>query len=249
MNIVVDFGNTAIKVGHVENQQVSRVFVFDSAQPKMDDFFSLFEKAKPEKVCFLSVSQIHPQIKSFLFDSDFQVIEFSHETTLPFSVNYKPVESLGIDRLAGVVGARSLYPGKDLLVVQSGTCITYDVYFEKQGYIGGAISPGVDIRNKAMNTFTFQLPLVTTDKNEEFSLIADNTTHALQSGIFNGALFEIQGFIEQITQISKDVHVVFSGGNMIYFVNKIKSKIFANSNLTLTGLTEIIRLNEQNKNN
>jgi type III pantothenate kinase len=249
MNIVADFGNTAIKIGLVDNQTVSKVFVFDSVQPKIDEIFSLFEKSKPEKVCFLSVSKIHPQIKSFLFGSDFQVIEFSHETSLPFSVNYNPAASLGIDRLAGVVGARALYPGKDLLVVQSGTCITYDVYFEKQGYIGGAISPGVDIRNKAMNTFTFQLPLVTTDKKQECSLIANNTTDALLSGIFNGALFEIQGFIDAITQISKDVHVVFSGGNMIYFVNKIKSKIFANSNLTLTGLTEIIRLNEQNKNN
>jgi type III pantothenate kinase len=99
-----------------------------------------------------------------------------------------------------------------------------------------------------MNTFTHQLPLVNTEPIETTETIAQNTNGSLLSGILNGALFEIEGFIEAARKQSKKLNVILSGGNTLYFVKKIKSQIFANSNITLTGLKEIIKLNEQTKN-
>ncbi len=170
---------------------------------------------------------------------------FTHRSRLPFPVHYKTIETLGHDRLAGVAGAYSLFPGKNLLVIQAGTCITYDFFMTGKGYCGGAISPGTNIRNRAMHTFTHQLPLINDDSIDTPEIIGNSTVNSLLSGIFNGALFEIQGFIDYALKLSENMVVVFSGGNMAYFVERIKkNQIFANSNLTLIGLTEIQKINE-----
>lgn len=245
MNIVADFGNTSVKLGLVEDQKIKEVFRFDSGKIDLDTFFSVVTNAKPEIICYLGVSHIEENIIDFFHRISGKVICFNHSVKLPFKISYRPVESLGIDRLAGVVGARALFPESDFLVIQAGTCITYDLYFQRSGYSGGAISPGTGIRNKAMNTFTYQLPLVETDQKDDIEVIADHTKGSLLSGIYNGSLFEMQGFIDYAQQLSENMKVILSGGDMIFFVKKIKSQIFANSNLTLTGLIEIIKLNEE----
>jgi type III pantothenate kinase len=246
MNLVVDFGNTSVKVGIVENQCLKEVVRFDTHHINMSKLRSLIRSVSPEIICYLTVTHIDHEIIDVFNNFCEKIIQFDHSFPLPFHIEYFPKSSLGIDRLAGVIGARALYPASDVLVIQSGTCITYDLYVEKSGYIGGAIAPGIGIRNKAMHTFTYQLPMVTLENIEHCDVIAHTTEDSLRSGILNGALFEIEGYIRHAEQFSNELKVIFSGGDMIYFVKKIKSQIFAHSNLTLTGLSEIIQMNEHN---
>ncbi len=245
MNIVADFGNTSVKLGLVENNSIKEVFRFDSHHIDFEKFKSVIDDADPEIICYLSVIHIDNRMIDWLHQTGGKVIHFTHSMPLPFDVLYHPVSSLGIDRLAGVVGARTMFPESDLLIIQAGTCITYDLYFAGKGYIGGAISPGLGIRNKALHAFTYQLPLIEADSDGNAEIIANNTNGSLLSGIYNGSLFEIRGFIDYAHQLSDNLKIIMSGGDMIYFVKKIKSLIFANPNLTLSGLIEIIKLNEE----
>jgi len=246
MDIVIDFGNTSVKVGLVLKNSSRMIARFDTGNIDLNKFFSFVKHPRLKNICYLAVTEIESEIIQFFDTCGANVIRLTHATPLPFKVLYNPPESLGLDRLAGVVGGRALYPDSNLLIVQAGTCITYDVYLKDKGYIGGAISPGLGIRNRAMNTFTYQLPLVSTDFTDDTEIVSDNTTGSLRSGIFNGAIFEICGFIDRIEQLYGDVNVIISGGDMRNIVNRIKkNRIFANSNITLSGLSEIIKLNEQ----
>jgi type III pantothenate kinase len=245
MDIVVDFGNTSVKLGIVESDQIKEVVRFDSQHIDLKKFEDVFVLHKPERICFLTVTAIEKEIIDIFHRYATTVIQFSHSISLPFAVHYHPPTSLGLDRLAGIVGARALFPETDLLVIQAGTCITYDFYFTDKGFVGGAISPGTRIRNKALNTFTYQLPFVDEPQSDYPDIIADHTIGSIQSGIYNGAYFEMIGFIEFAERQSKRLKVIISGGDMSYFVNKIKkNRIFANPNLTLLGLNVIIKLNE-----
>lgn len=244
MNLVIDFGNTFVKVGIEDNKKITNVEKFETHNLDIHSFQSLIQKVRPEIICYLAVSKIEKEVLQIIHQSFARVIHFTHDVALPFKINYNPLQSLGIDRLAGVIGARSIYPNENFLLIQAGTCITYDLYSERDGYLGGAIAPGIHIRNLAMNTFTYQLPLVSLDPDENCEVIATSTNGSLKSGILNAALFEIEGFISHAREILPKFKVILSGGDMIYFVKKIKSQIFAHSNLTLIGLTEIIRFNE-----
>jgi type III pantothenate kinase len=246
MDVVIDFGNTTVKIGVIQKNSPMIVTRIENKSIDLNTFFANVNLPGVENICYLSVTEIEPEIMKFFDTCDASVIRFTHATPLPFKVLYNPPESLGLDRLAGVVGGRAIFPESNLLIIQAGTCITYDVYLKEKGYIGGAISPGLGIRNRAMNTFTYQLPLISTDFTDDAEVVSDNTTGSLRSGIFNGAIFEICGFIDRIEQLYGEVNVIVSGGDMINIVNRIKkNRIFANSNITLSGLSEIIKLNEQ----
>jgi len=247
MNIVIDFGNTRAKVGIIENQGLKKVVHYETGQINTEDFISHLRSLSPSAICYLNVRPVESEILDYFSACKSQIIHFDHTFKLPFSVHYEAPEKLGIDRLAGVVGGHSLFPENDFLVIQSGTCITYDLFLKDKGYMGGAISPGVHIRNKSMNTFTHQLPLVDTESVECTEIIAKNTNDSLLSGILNGTLFEMEGFIEAAHKQSGNLNIILSGGNTLYFAKKIKRQIFANSNITLIGLKEIIKFNEQTK--
>lgn len=247
MNIVIDFGNSRAKAGIVDNQEITEIHHFSNEQNTSSGLVSLITKVNPHTIAYLNVKPVPDKLLHCFSQCGAVILSFHHKTPLPFKILYSTPETLGVDRLAGVLGGYSLFPDKDFLVIQSGTCITYDLYFKNKGYVGGAISPGLDIRNRAMNSFTHQLPLVNTENIEYTEIIAGNTNDALMSGILNGALFEIEGFIREAEKQSENLNVILSGGNTLYFAKKIKSQIFANSNITLTGLKEIIKLNEQTK--
>ncbi len=247
MDIVIDFGNSRTKAGIVNNQKITDVFHFVNEQDISKEVESLITSVKPNTIAYLNVKPVPEELIHYFSQCGAVILSLHHKMPLPFKIHYRTPETLGVDRLAGVLGGYSMFPDNDFLVIQSGTCITYDLYLRGKGYMGGAISPGPDIRNRAMNSFTHQLPLVTTENIEHSEIIAENTNNALISGILNGALFEIEGFIKEAEKQSENLNVILSGGNTLYFAKKIKSQIFANSNITLTGLKEIIKLNEQTK--
>ena len=164
-----------------------------------------------------------------------------HETSLPITSQYATPHTLGVDRIASVAGANFLYPGKNCLVIDLGTCITYDLIDQSGVHHGGGISPGLEMRLKAMHKFTSKLPLISMKGKPD--LIGKTTKECMQSGALNGTIAELEGIIWRYRQLFKDLVIIFCGGGAIFFESKIKDDIFALPNLVLTGLNHILRFN------
>lgn len=242
MNLTIDFGNTLTKIGIFDNETLTDVIKHKTSELNFEIFEKILLKHNIENICFLKVAAVSEQILQFLYSLGKNVIYFDHSVNIPFETLYKPKQQLGLDRLAGVIGANYLYPNQNLLVIQLGTCITYDVYEKNIGHIGGAISPGIFIRNNGLATFTHQLKKIEINTMHH-PLIGTNTEEALNSGILNCTIFEIETFINTVSEQYENILTILSGGDIIYFANKIKNKIFANQNITLIGLHKIISLN------
>ena len=157
---------------------------------------------------------------------------------------YETPETLGKDRLAAVVGASFLKPGKDILVIDAGTAITYDFINSKKQYLGGNIAPGINLRLRSLHEFTQRLPLV--QVNSESPLLGVDTNSALVSGALYGIVFEIDGYISTLKIKYPQLSVFLTGGSTFYFDTKLKSPIFAEKNLVLIGLNRILQYNVQN---
>ena len=169
-------------------------------------------------------------------------ILLNYKTKIPIVNAYKTPRTLGLDRLAGAVGAHSLYPKKNILILDLGTCIKYD-YIDKGGiYHGGNIAPGLNMRIESMHHFTSKLPLVKKKFNE--NIIGNSTISALQNGAVWGIKCEIEGFISYLTQKKQKFSTILTGGDAQYFGEIIDSKIFVVPNLVMIGLNEILLLNQ-----
>ena len=184
-----------------------------------------------------SVREYDREVKNFL-NKNYHFIELSSNTELPVSINYKTPETLGNDRIAGVCGASALFRGINILVIDAGTCITYDFIDKDKNYFGGGISPGIDIRFRALNTFTGNLPLV--NRTDNFDLIGDSTEGSIRSGVLNGVIAEIEGVIKRYKDRFGQLKIIFTGGDTIFFDKRLKNDIFALPNLVLVGLNEIL---------
>jgi type III pantothenate kinase len=185
-----------------------------------------------------SVSVVPETLKKAINDAVKKFILLDHETSLPIENCYETKETLGKDRLAAVVGGNFLYPNTNLLVVDAGTAITYDI-MDKQGqYLGGNISAGLQMRFKALNYFTNQLPLL--DPVDHIPLFGRNTKEAILVGVQNGLLFEVDSTIEHYRGPYPGLKVLLTGGDAKFFENKLKSIIFVVSNLVMIGLNRIL---------
>ena len=231
MNLVIDFGNTRIKTA-----------LFDSTRLYEERvFFSLEElRSQPFEYNQLMISNVSysEDVLKGIFP---QAMFMSRHLKVPFHIDYDTPETLGVDRLALTSGAVSLYEGVDLLVIDLGTCITYDFVEKGEVYKGGAISAGAKLRAKAMHNFTLNLPLV--DSLESCDLIGNSTLKSIMSGIIYGITFEIQGFITDYRKKYPKIKVILSGGDAEFFESKIKESIFVIPNLALLGLNKILQEN------
>ncbi len=192
------------------------------------------------------VSSVRKKIPKNIFDIKHKVDKFivlCHKTKLPIKINYKTPDTLGMDRIAAAIGAKKMFPEDNCIVIDAGTCITYDFIDKKNVYQGGNIAPGISMRAKAMNRFTDNLPLVGIEYNED--PLGKSTEEALQNGSLRGTFWEISTFIQLILDKFGDTKVILTGGDAKYFVNHFNFKIFANPNLILVGLNEIIKKYEQ----
>jgi len=160
-------------------------------------------------------------------------------TPVPLKNKYHTPATLGYDRLAGAVGASKLFPGKDALVVDMGTCINYECVTAAGEYLGGAISPGMRMRFRALHEFTGKLPLIN-DHFQPESFVGQDTTTSLLSGVMNGILQEVDGVIAQYRLRYNDLQVILTGGDADYFGKYLKNQIFAQPDLVLLGLLEIL---------
>jgi len=232
-NICIDIGNTKIKGG---------IFEKDKLVKTTDDVKALIKAIEAYKPVNCIVSSVRKQLPKSIRSIENKFDNFiilSHKTKLPISIDYKTPETLGRDRIAAAVGANALFPGKNCIVIDAGTCITYDFVDKNNVFRGGNISPGMHMRINAMHEYTSNLPKVDLVINED--ILGKSTEEALQNGAVRGTFLEISSFIQLIFDKYGTSNVIFTGGDAKYFVNNFKSAIFANQNLVLVGLNEILK--------
>jgi type III pantothenate kinase len=233
MNIVIDDGNTRSKLGTFVNHSALEVTIPSSEQ----ELRNFLNRDTYENAIVSSVRGRSDEILSWISASGTK-LTLTSNTRLPFRVNYKTPETLGVDRLAAASGAISMFPGRNCLVIDAGTCITYEFINSELEYLGGAISPGVRMRFEAMHKFTAKLPLVSASSAPD--LIGRSTEECLQSGVVNGITEEIRGIIARYSKEAPDVQVILCGGDLGFFENIDKRSIFVAPNLVLTGLRAIL---------
>ena len=192
-----------------------------------------------------SVKPVDEELLQFLSRNFDLFIELNHLTELPIENLYETPETLGKDRIAAAVGANELFPDQNILVIDAGTAITYDLVSEKNQFVGGNISPGLQMRYKALNQFTGKLPLVS--YSDDVQPIGKNTTDAIRAGVQNGILYEIGRTIELFNTNYQNLQIVMTGGDSIFFDKKLNYSIFVHFNITLIGLNRILEHNAKKK--
>jgi type III pantothenate kinase len=235
MNLIIDFGNSSAKVGIFEQDRMVEKHVLDETELKV-----FLQNFSAENCIISSVSTDVSVIKSYIGRIN-NILVLDHTLPLPLTNHYSTPSTLGVDRLAAVCGAVALHRNADCLVIDAGTCITYDIVDSEKNYWGGAISPGLKMRFQAMHTFTKRLPLVTPVNDPK--LIGDSTETCLQSGAILGLTEEINGIIRKYEEKFHDLKVILCGGDARFFENKLKGSIFAVPELVLSGLNSILIYN------
>ena len=238
MNLIIDQGNTNVKAAVFEQNKIKEVLTCASLEDK--NFIAFISKYEIKKGIFSSVQK--EELAQLL--KKYNLFTLSHTTPLPLKIIYKTPKTLGLDRVAAAVGAISLFPNTNVLTIDMGTCITYDFINAAQNYLGGGISPGFEMRFKALANYTGKLPLVQF-KKEQLKLIGDTTESSIISGIYNGVRCEINGIIQQYVQQYSDLNVVVTGGDVNRFDLEPKNRIFADEFLVLKGLSEILNYNDK----
>ncbi len=241
MNLIIDIGNTLTKVAVFQNDGLLYRCSFER-ELFLEKIEKIFQDYPETKAAILS-----SVVKSTKKEEDFlkkhiSLCVLSPDLKLPFSNAYATPETLGKDRIALIAGAVKKYPKKNVLVVDAGTCVTYDLKTGNETYLGGAISPGLDMRFKAMHKFTGKLPLV--KRTEDVKSVGNSTESSLQSGGINGLAYEIDTFIERYSIEYKYLTVILTGGDMQFLCKQLKNSIFANPILLLEGLNYILEFNK-----
>lgn len=241
MNLVIDLGNTRAKVALFKDRTLFQQFLFDT-RFSLNDLQKIAKENPEIKSAILSSVVNHSKEISNYLSNHTHYIPFDTNTKLPISNKYKTPETLGKDRLAGVIGAWSLFKKHHVLVIDAGTCIKTDILTATKEYLGGSISPGINMRLKALNYYTDKLPIVSPDKNYH-SLTGTNTEESILSGVQKGVLFELNGFINKYSEQYPNLKVVLTGGDSTFFELELKNHIFACPELVLIGLNEILLFN------
>jgi type III pantothenate kinase len=238
MNLTIDIGNSYIKM-----------IVFDDTMPvyrklsKKISIALLRKTVSHFNIMHTMISSVvkvdKPLLKSLAALPGFRML--NEKTALPVTNLYKTPATLGNDRLANAVAGAFLMPGKNVLIIDAGTCIKYDFVNSDAEYVGGSISPGLAMRFKAMHDYTGRLPLV---KEVDAKILTGNTTStALQTGVFIGTTEEIKGFIQRYKMKYHSLKVILTGGDAHHFAGELNLSIFAAADLVNIGLNEIIRYN------
>lgn len=245
MNTVIDVGNTRVKVGFYEKHKLKEADAFP-LQP-WQHFYNYFSTRNIENCIVSSTVEIPAHILQYLKSKAAQFIYLDETTPLPIKNIYKTKNTLGKDRIALAVGAAHIYPGKNILVVNAGTCVTYNLISSEAEFIGGAISPGLHMRLQAMHTFTAQLPQPEIEREKDVKLVGNTTDESLLSGAVNGLLFEVEGYISAISKTNIPLEVILSGGDSRYVAERLERSlnktITTEPHLALSGLNQILHFN------
>ena len=243
MLLTIDVGNSRIKVAVFEHNKQLDFFNFKTNEA-LKNFENIFQKhSNIQKIILSSVGKLENDVVDFI-QNRFPTEIITHKSKFPFTNLYATPETLGIDRMVLAAGATLMFPHQNRLIIDAGTCITYDFVNANDFYLGGAISPGINIRYKSLNDYTSKLPLLGID--EDFKMIGDSTKSAIHSGVINGVIFEIEGFISQYSLKNQDLTIILTGGDANFLAKRLKSTIFANSNFLLECLNLLSLYTHQN---
>jgi type III pantothenate kinase len=236
LKLIIDIGNTRIKAAVFEQKELHASFAFNTVEELLDG-----ELIQKYSVSACIIATVVNDLDSFIdvLKAQTRVLLFTSDTKIPLKNLYRSASTLGSDRLASAIGGNSLAPDQNILVVDCGTCIKYNFVNASNEYIGGGISPGLQMRFKALNTFTSRLPFLEIDKSFD-SLTGSNTTESILSGVQFGAVNEVDSFITQYQQRFNNLKVFLTGGDTEFFAKRLKNCIFADQFLILKGLNHIL---------
>ena len=243
MNLIIDQGNSFTKTGIFSGEELVYTAIFKRLEEK--DLESFFELYPVSAAIWSSVANPEYGVIGYLKKKLEKFVLLDENTPLPIENLYKTPETLGKDRIAACVGANYFKPNANLLVIDTGTAVTYDVLNVKNQYVGGNISPGLEMRKKALHTFTQKLPLI--EIKDSAPMLGTTTDEAILAGIVNGLIYEMEGYISSFSSVYPDLSVFLTGGDTFYFEKKLKSSIFASQNLLLVGLNRILNFKCQKK--
>ncbi|UJH66295.1 type III pantothenate kinase [Allomuricauda sp. SCSIO 65647] len=241
MNLVIDIGNTLMKYAVFDRGEM---VLFKTSEPSL--FLSKIKKIfkNHPKIGHALISSVGKpaQKEAKILTLFCKVQQLSPRTKVPYKNCYATPNSLGVDRMALATAAFYQNPKGNTLVIDAGTCVTYDMVNEFGEYLGGAISPGLKMRYRAMNEHTFGLPLL--DPQEVLDFIGNSTETSMHSGVVNGMVQEIDGIIDQYRKRFQHLTVILTGGDAQFFAKSLKNTIFANSKFLLEGLNHLLEYNK-----
>ena len=240
MNLIIDIGNTSTKLAVFQRDKVLIA--------KTVEGFSLVIEVENLLKQFTEIKRGFVSSVGFLSEDELKTLEkrlpmtvLNSTLKLHFKVHYKTPNSLGADRLALMAAAATQYSGKNVLVIDAGSCITYDFIDSKKNYLGGAIAPGIQMRYKSLGDFTSSLP--TLQKIVPKNSIGNSTHDSIHSGVINGVLYEIEGTVNEYQNKYPDLTVILTGGDADFLCKQLKISIFANSDFLLEGLNFLLEYN------
>lgn len=241
MNLVIDAGNTKIKLGVFSEGRLLHVETIEEAG-FTDRIKALFNEFPVINHAILaSVGHLEKCYRDVL-NVFCKVHVVSGRTRLPYRNSYATTQTLGADRMALATAAFYKFHKENTLVIDAGSCITYDFVNDYGEYLGGAISPGLRMRYRALNDYTARLPHL--DPEEPLDLIGNATQSGIHSGVVNGLLYELDGVIDEYKSRYADLTVILTGGDAQFLSNRLKNTIFAHSNFLLEGLNQLLEYNK-----
>ncbi len=240
MNLVIDIGNSSIKVAIFSGSEI----LFRENLPEISpEYISTIVRNFPDvhNSILSSVRKKDPVLLEYLHKSFRFSIELSEKTPVPVKNLYGSPATLGCDRLAAVVGANTIFPETSVLFIDIGSAVTIDFISHKGEFRGGNISPGMMMRYRALNEFTANLPLEFPNDKQEF--MGSDTPGAIVSGVQNGIILELEGYIRRFSEKEQGLMVIFTGGDATFFAEKICFRVVTDQNLILKGLNRILEFN------
>ena len=240
MNLIVDIGNTCVKLAVYEGPKklsLSRIDELSCAKLEKE-----LTRYKIEKAIACSVKELAPFISDLLFTNIPFVHFLSYKSRFPFKIEYETPETLGPDRIAAVAGAFNVYGGSDVLIIDAGTALTFD-FLSGNNYKGGNISPGLAMRFRALNKFTSRLPLVS--PIEYFTFPGQNTTDAIRAGVITGITYEINEYIRTFEKKHSHSKIILTGGDGEFLKDKIDYEVTFMPDIVTDGLNYILEYNAE----
>lgn len=233
MIICIDVGNTRTKVAVYENGTLQQLVITNNEKLIKNISKQIQGIENCVDIILSSVGNLPSEVIENLKKLG-NLIIVTHESPIPFKNLYATPATLGIDRIVLAAGATLKYPSQNRLIIDAGTCLTYDFINNQDQYHGGAISPGIGLRYKSLHDYTANLPL---EKISELhSFVGNSTSASIQSGVLNGVIAEIEAFIDHFKHQDENLTVILTGGNSEFLVNRLKNSIFANPNFLLESL-------------
>ncbi len=244
MLLAIDVGNTRIKAAVYEGNNTIDFFVIEkeSFEKKVSEILKTFPQVND-----LWLSSVGNEIDfGFLaFKKEINIKVVSHLTSFPFQNLYETPHTLGVDRMVLAAGATLLFPKQNRLVIDAGTCITYDFIDKQDNYLGGAISPGFRLRFQSLHQFTAKLPLLSLEEINYF--VGKSTNKSIYSGVINGIIYEMEGFINRYVKENENFTIILTGGDADFLAKRLKNTIFANSNFLLDSLNQLFQFSNKNE--